>query len=145
MTTLRELFKKTKKATKETTDRVLDTDLEKVGKATKEVTLGFFTHMLIYGSGIFAILCIFFVVKWSYLDPNWCKNNFLRHIHGNAEPFDKFSNIDKKKFVEKWYDSDCSSTIVYSSNELEINKSLYNYSFFNKKFKKYKKFNYDLD
>lgn len=140
MTTLRELFKKTKKATKETTDKVLDADLEKISKGTAKATVGFFTHMLIYGSIVFAVICVFFIAKWSYFDPNWCKNNFVRHIYHNApEPFDKFSDFEKSMFAEKWYDFSCSSTIIYSK-ELGEPKNLYDYSFFDKLFKDYYSF-----
>jgi len=65
MTTLREIIQKGKKKSKEATDKVLDADLEKISKGTAKATVGFFTHMLIYGSIVFVIICVFFVAKWS--------------------------------------------------------------------------------
>ena len=65
MTTLREIFRKTKKATKETTDKILDTDLndpfkikpdpnpEKTLNELKKSSISAFnTIMLIFGLGI---------------------------------------------------------------------------------------------
>jgi hypothetical protein len=139
MTTLREIIKKGKKKSKEATDKVLDADLEKISKGTAKATVGFFTHMLIYGSVVFVIICIFYIAKWSYFDPNWCKNNFIRHIYVSkaSEPFDEFSNLDKRIFAEKWYDYSCSSTIVNSYKELGFPRTVYDFRYFDKKFKDY--------
>lgn len=114
MTSLRDLFKKTKKATKETTDKILDADLEdnfaKVGEATasgipyigKALKIIFFIFVPI----TIAILVGSFLFKTYISSPKWCNNTYY-NIFKNEETLEKLNWDEAIKLRDEFISYSC--------------------------------------
>ena len=128
MTSLKDLFKKTKKATKETTDKILDADLEETatkvaeatGKTTKKATIGL-VKLIIWGIVIVIHVFVLYVVFEIIYNPIWCKGK-------NTEIFDNsivFKSLNKREFRElekQWFSKSCYyyvNPIGFSDEEAE--------------------------
>jgi transcription antitermination factor NusG len=135
MTSLRDLFKKSKKAypkikkkAQETTDKILDADLEETatkvveatGKTTKKATIGL-VKLIIWGVVIAIHVFVLYVVFEMIYNPIWCKGK-------KTEIFDNFivfKSLNKREFRElekQWFDKSCHyyvNPIGFSDEETE--------------------------
>lgn len=136
MTSLREIFKKGKLATKKTTDKVLDADLNKVGKTVAKASGEVTKALLLSGLLLLVILIFYFVLRWTYFEPKWCKDAFVNHFYNDApKPFEKLQKWEKRSIEKNWSDFTCTSTIM-SSKEYKHLQHIFNYSYFSKEFRR---------
>ena len=128
MTTLRELFKKTKKATKETTDKILDADIEKAAKKTAEAsgkiakkTTVFLLTLFVSGIVILIVSIIFYSFFASFYEQYWC-NKKTNEVFADINIF---KSMDKREVIsleKEWFEKDCYSKVKipeFSEEELK--------------------------
>lgn len=135
MTSLRDLFKKSKKAypkikkkAQETTDKILDADLEETatkvveatGKTTKKATIGL-VKLFTWGVFIAINILVLYAVFEFFFNPKWCKSKYNEVF----EDIKVFKSLDSKEFVklkDQWFGKSCHyyvNPIGFSDEEAE--------------------------
>jgi hypothetical protein len=135
MTSLRDLFKKSKKAypkikkkAQETTDKILDADLEETAtkvvetteKVTKKATIGL-VKLFSWGVFIAIIILVLYATFEFFFNPKWCKYKYNEVF----KDIKVFKSLDTKEFVklnDQWFSKNCDwyiNPIGFSDEETE--------------------------
>lgn len=135
MTSLRDLFKKSKKAypkikkkAQETTDKILDADLEETafktiqatGKMTKDASIGL-VKLSLWGVFIAINVFVLYVIVETFYESYWCKGK-KTGIFDDPTVFKSLNKKEVRELEKQWFDKDCASyvnLIGYSDEEME--------------------------
>ena len=124
MTSLRDLFKKSKKAypkikkkAQETTDKILDADLEETatkvveatGKTTKKATIGL-GKLILWGGFITINLFVLYVVFTMIYHPIWCNNKYAE-VFEERKVFKSLNERELIKLRDQWISKGCHYTV----------------------------------
>lgn len=135
MTSLRDLFKKSKKAypkikkkAQETTDKILDADLEETatkvvettGRATKKATIGL-VKLVSWGVFISINVFVLYVVFEFFYNPKWCESKY-NEIFDDYNVFKSLNLKELRELEKQWMGKSChyyTNPIGYSDEETE--------------------------
>lgn len=124
MTSLRDIFKKTKKTAKETTDKILDADIEenvsKVAVPLAEATVtgigGALKLIFFVLIPITVVVMIIYSLIEGYTEKKWCNNTYY-NIFGNQNAIQKLDLSEVQELTKTALDYNCNFHIKNEDNK----------------------------
>jgi hypothetical protein len=114
MTSLRDLFKKTKESTNKVLDADIEKNVEKTAKASWHFIKTFFLLVLIcIPIAIFSV-----IIYWMAYQPYWCKKTFENTVQYEGQ-LKRMSINTRGDLYEKWFNYHCYSEFDVSSENLD--------------------------